>query len=148
MSSGPPPGRAPQVLMHTTLSLIAATTTTVAGNKSSSSSSLPLLIIILVFAGAYFLLIRPRQQKMRQQQVAARQLEVGDEVVTAGGIHGTLVALRDDTAEVEVAPGVVMTFLRRAVNAKPRPVGQAVEEPVEDPGDEDHEPGETAGPAS
>lgn len=133
--------------MHTTLYLIAATTTTVAGKKSSSSSSLPLLIIILLFAAAYFLLIRPRQQKMRQQQAAARQIEVGDDVVTAGGIHGRVVSLGDDdTVEVEVSPGVVLTFLRRAVNAKPRPASDPPA-PMHDD-DDDHEPDETAGPAT
>jgi len=104
--------------MHTTLSFIAATTTTVASNKKSSGGSFGILIIIALFAAAYFLLIRPRQQKLRQQQVAARQLDVGDDVVTAGGIHGRLVGLSDDTAEVEVAPGVVMTFTRRAINPR------------------------------
>ena len=111
--------------MQATLYLIAATTTTVAGGKKTSSSSLPLLIIIVAFAAVYFLFIRPRQQKLRQQQVAARQLEIGDDVVTAGGIHGRVVGLHDDTAEVEVSPGVVLTFLRRAVNAKPAPAGTA-----------------------
>src|SRR5690348_14576958 len=105
MSSGPAQGRTPHP-MHTTLSFIAATSTTVASNKKSSGGSFGILIIIALFAAAYFLLIRPRQQKLRQQQVAARQMEVGDDVVTAGGIHGRLVGLTDDTAEVEVAPGV------------------------------------------
>jgi preprotein translocase subunit YajC len=118
--------------MHTTLSLIAATTTTVAGSKKSTSSSdLPLLILILLFAAGYFFIIRPRSQRMRQQQAASRQLEVGDEVVSAGGIHGRVVALHDDAVEVEVAAGVVMKFLRRAVNAAPRPAGGTV------PGDQD-----------
>ena len=141
--------------MHTTLYFIAATTTTAAKKSSSSSSSLPLLIIILLFAAAYFLLIRPRQQRMRQQQAAAKQLEIGDDVVTAGGIHGRLVGMGDDdTVQVEVSPGVVMSFLRRAVNAKPRPPGDVVDNPAGDdhlgppPEDDDHEPGETAGPAS
>ena len=105
--------------MHQALSILAATTTTVAGSKKSTSSSYTFLFIIVLFAAAYFLFIRPRQQRLRQQQNVAKQLGVGDEVVTAGGINGTLVSLSDDLAEVEVAPGVVITFLRRAVNAKP-----------------------------
>ena len=120
--------------MQPTLYLIAATTTTVAGSKKTGSSSFPLLIIIVAFAAVYFLFIRPRQQKLRQQQTAARQLEIGDEVVTAGGIHGRLVGLGDDTAEVEVSPGVVITFLRRAVNAKPTPAGSS----SVDDGEDDH----------
>lgn len=153
--------------MHTTLSLIAATTTTIAGSKKSSGSSYGILIIVLLFAAAYFLLIRPRQQKLRQQQVASRQMEVGDEVVTAGGIHGKLVSLGDDTADVEVSPGVVLTFLRRAVSVKTKPAADPAP-PTDDAfgehddhsdgdGEEghhappqagDHEPGGTAGPAT
>ncbi len=120
MSSGPGPRweRAP-LFMHQALSILAATTTTVAGNKKSNSSSYGLLLIIAIFAGAYLLFIRPRQKRLRQQKTPARQLSVGDDVVTAGGIHGRLVSLSDDQAEVEVAPGVVLTFLRRAVNLAP-----------------------------
>jgi preprotein translocase subunit YajC len=112
--------------MHQALSILAATTTTVAGSKKSSGSSAFLLFIIIAFAAVYLLFIRPRQQRLRQQQAAARQLEVGDEVVSAGGIHGRVVSLHDDLADVEVAPGVVMTFLKRAVSARPgapRPAG-------------------------
>lgn len=109
--------------MHQALSILAATTTTVAGSKKSTSSSYTFLFIIVLFAAAYFLFIRPRQQRLRQQQTVAKQLAVGDEVVTAGGINGTLMSLSDDLAEVEVAPGVVITFLRRAVSAKPGATG-------------------------
>jgi preprotein translocase subunit YajC len=56
---------------------------------------------------------------MRQQQTAARQLEVGDPVVTSSGLYGRLVSLDADVAEVEVAPGVVLTMMRRAVNPRP-----------------------------
>ena len=74
---------------------------------------------MLVFGAIYFLFIRPRQQRLRQQQTQARQLSIGDEVVSAGGIYGRVVAIDDDVAEVEVAPGVVMTFLRRSISARP-----------------------------
>ena len=77
------------------------------------------IFIVLVFGAIYFLFIRPRQQRLRQQQTQAREIAVGDEVVSAGGIYGRVVAIDDDVAEVEVAPGVVLTFLRRAINARP-----------------------------
>jgi preprotein translocase subunit YajC len=110
--------------MHQALSILAATATTVAGSKKSSGgSSYTLLFIIILFAAVYLLFIRPRQQRLRQQQTAARQLEVGDEVVSAGGIHGRIVGMHDDLVEVEVAPGVVLTFLKRAVSARPGAAG-------------------------
>jgi preprotein translocase subunit YajC len=107
--------------MHTALHILAAasTSTTTHSSKKSSGSTYTLLIIIVLFAGVYLFFIRPRQQRARQQQAAARQLSVGDAVVTAGGLYGRLVSLDGDTAKVEVAPGVVLTMLRRAVSLQP-----------------------------
>ena len=107
--------------MHLLLHLLAQSTpsTTSKTSKSSGSSVAPLIIIVGIFAVAYFLFLRPRQQRLRQQQTAAKQLSVGDEVMSAGGIHGRVVALDNDVVEVEVAPGVVMTFTRRAISPRP-----------------------------
>jgi len=107
--------------MHILHALIAASTspTTTGKSKSGGSSELSLVIIVFIFAGAYFFFIRPRQQKFKRQQVTAKQLAVGDLVISAGGIHGKVVALDSDVAEVEVAPDVVLTFLRRAINVHP-----------------------------
>jgi preprotein translocase subunit YajC len=97
----------------------ATTSTTTKSSHKGSSSTITLLFIVVVFAAVYLLFIRPRQQRMRQQQTAARQLEVGDQVVTASGLYGRLVSIDSDTAEVEVAPGVVISMMRRAVNPRP-----------------------------
>ena len=74
----------------------------------------PLIFLALM----WFLLVRPQKERVRRQQQLIASLEVGDEVVTAGGIVGRIVALDDDEAHIEVAPGVVMRFLRLAVNAR------------------------------
>lgn len=99
--------------------LAAATSTTAAKSSKSSGSYVPLIVIVGIFAVVYLFFIRPRQQRMRQQQTGSRQIGVGDEVMSAGGIYGRVVAIDGDEVEVEVAPGVVMTFLRRAVSARP-----------------------------
>ncbi len=106
-------------LLHTLLAASTTATTTSGSKKSKSSSELPLLIIIVVFAAGYLFFIRPRQQRIKQQQQKARQLAVGDPVITAGGIHGKIVGLDADVAEVEVAPGVVLTVLTRSVSLHP-----------------------------
>jgi preprotein translocase subunit YajC len=118
--------------MHLLLTTLAVTSTTTAKKSSSSSSTLTFLIIIVLFFGVYMLFIRPRSQRMRQQQSAARALSIGDQVVSAGGIQGTVVALDTDVAEVEVAPGVVLTFLRRSINARPDAPPRAPSPPADD----------------
>ncbi len=140
--------------MHILLAslLQSTTTTTVAKSTSTSGSLTPFLVLILIFGGAYLLFIRPRSKRARAQQAAARQVGVGDAVMTAGGIFGTVVEVTPDSVAVEVSPGVVMTFIPRAVSARPAsagspppPVGAGVpayeepayEEPAYDEADED-----------
>jgi preprotein translocase subunit YajC len=103
------------------LALLAATSTTNKSSSSSGSSYFPLLVILLIFGALYFLVLRPRQRRLRQQQSAAREISIGSEVMSVGGIMGTVVGMTDSTFDVEVADGTVLTFIRRAVN--PRPPG-------------------------
>ncbi len=93
---------------------LAAKTTT----KSSSSSTFPLIIIVVLFAAAYFLFLRPRSKRARQQQTSSTNLSVGDEVISAGGILGTVTAIAGDEISVEVSPGSTLTFWRRAINLR------------------------------
>jgi preprotein translocase YajC subunit len=73
----------------------------------------PVLLILM-----YLVLLRPQQQRLRAQRQLVASLDVGDDIVTAGGIIGRIVALDDQRASVEVADGVVIDFLRVAVNRK------------------------------
>lgn len=77
-----------------------------------------LIFLVLTFGLMWLVLIRPQQQRVRRQQELVRSLEVGDEVVTAGGIFGRIVALDDEVARIEVARGVEIRCLRLAVNAR------------------------------
>ncbi len=106
--------------MHPRLALLAATTsTTVAGKHKSSNSAEFLLFIAVIFFVVYFLFLRPRQQRAKRAQTQGKQLGIGDEVMSAGGIYGKIVAIDSDVVEVEVAPGVVLSFTRRAISAQP-----------------------------
>lgn len=64
---------------------------------------IPLILMFLIF---YFLLIRPQQKKVKQHKEMIASLRKGDKVVTAGGIHGTITAVSDNTVTVEIAPKV------------------------------------------
>ena len=138
--------------MHHHLIILAQSTTptTVAKGSKSNGGYYPLFIMIAIFALVYVFFLRPRQQRLRQQQTQTRQLSVGDEVMSAGGIFGRVVALDADEVEVEVSPGVVMTFTRKAISARPQPPGgsaRGAAEPVDEPWNVGGEgPGDTAGP--
>lgn len=89
-----------------------------------------LLFPLIFFALMWLLLVRPQQQRVRRQRELVGSIQVGDEVVTAGGLIGRIVALSDDEVRLEVAPGVVQRFLRVAVNAR---AGEAVQADAELP---------------
>ncbi len=91
-----------------------------------------LLFPLLVLGLMWVLLVRPQQQRVRRQRELVSSLEVGDEVVTAGGVIGRIVELYDDELRLEVSPGVTVRFVRLAVNGR---IDEAVEE--EDEEDED-----------
>lgn len=78
---------------------------------------LPLILIGGVF---YFLLIRPQQRRSKQQQALVRSVEVGDEIVTTGGIFGTIVHIddEDDIITLEIAPGTTIRMVRGGVGRR------------------------------
>jgi preprotein translocase subunit YajC len=75
------------------------------------------LFILVMLAVVWFFLIRPRQRQMREQQRQVASLEIGDEIVTAGGLYGTVKAIEDGELQLEIAPQVVVRIARRAVAA-------------------------------
>src|SRR6185437_16607766 len=86
-----------------------------AAAKSSGSSFLPLLIIIVLFGLFYMTIIRPQRNKQRQAAQTQSQVMPGQRVRTTAGIYGTVVSGDDRDVVVEIAPGVHVTMLRRAI---------------------------------
>ena len=58
----------------------------------------PILVVIVVF---YFMLIRPQQKKDKEDRAMRENLEIGDEIVTMGGIIGLVVSIKEDTVVIE-----------------------------------------------
>jgi preprotein translocase subunit YajC len=86
-----------------------------AATKSSSSSFLPLLIIVVLFGLFYVAIIRPQRNRQRQASQTQNQVLPGQRVRTTAGIYGTVISGDDRDIVVEIAPGVQITMLRRAV---------------------------------
>jgi preprotein translocase subunit YajC len=100
-------------------------------SSSGGSSALSLLLPLVLMGGIfYFLLIRPQQRRTRAQRDLLSSLDVGDEVVTIGGMHGVIRSFDDETVTLEVSPGVDLKFLRGAIARKL--VDESAYEPAED----------------
>lgn len=88
---------------------------------SSGGSLLSLLAPLVLMGGVfYFLLIRPQRTRARQQQSILQSLEVGDEVMTAAGMFGTIIEIDEesDIVTIEIAPGTNVRMLRRAISQR------------------------------
>lgn len=76
---------------------------------------LPLILIIAVF---YFLLIRPQQKRARQHRELVSSVDVGDRIVTIGGLHGTVRSVDEDTLRLQVGSDVDITLAKQAVSRR------------------------------
>lgn len=75
------------------------------------------LAIFAVFGLAlWFLLIRPQQKRQKEQQALLEQLEPGLDVVTVGGLHGTIVDVSDGWVDLQVdQDGTVLRYQRQSI---------------------------------
>ena len=77
-----------------------------------------IIIWILVFFGIfYFLAIRPQRRQKQQHAEMVGMLKKGDEVVTIGGMFGTITGIGDDWVELEVAKRTRVRYLKRAISS-------------------------------
>jgi len=76
------------------------------GQQAGGSGLEGIFMLLAMFAIFYFLLIRPQQKRAKQHKEMIEALKSGDQVVTAGGIHGKVVAVQDKVVTLEIAAGV------------------------------------------
>lgn len=76
-----------------------------------------LILIVAMFALLWLLLIRPQRQKAQAEQRMRDSVDVGDEILTVGGLYGTVTGVGDETGELwlKVAPEVELRVDKRAV---------------------------------
>jgi len=86
-----------------------------AAASGGAGSLTPILMIALLFGVMYFMMIRPQQKRRKEAERMQRELGPGDEVVTIGGLYGTVTGVEDDTVLIEVAPGVQTRYARPAI---------------------------------
>lgn len=79
----------------------------------------PLLIVVL--AVPLFLSARKQKRVAAQQKELQSSIQVGDRVMTTSGLYGTVAGTTEDTFDLEIAPGMVTTWLRAALREKVQP---------------------------
>ena len=100
-----------------------------------------LIIIVVLFVAMWLFLIRPQRRRQVEQARLQDSIAAGDEILTAGGVYGTVRAIEEDVVQVEIAPGTVIKLDRRAVATvvqEPEPEAEIEPEP-----DDPASPGES-----
>ena len=86
-----------------TLDEAASNTSSTTGSSGGLLSSPWIMIayFVVIIAVFYFLLIRPQRKKTKEEKAMRENLQVGDEIVTIGGIYGKVISLKEDTIVIE-----------------------------------------------
>lgn len=92
-----------------------------------------LIIMVLMLGVMYVLMIRPQRQRQAQQQAMIDGAGVGDDVLTTGGIYGTISEVEGDDIVVEIAQGITVHMTRRGIAAVLPPEDEETDEDAADP---------------
>ena len=86
--------------------------------QEATGSALPSLLFLALMVGVfYFLIIRPQRKRSAKQKELAESLEVGAEVRTIGGIHGTVVSMDEESVVIKVEDGQIR-LSKRAIGTR------------------------------
>ena len=92
-----------------------------------------LIVIVIVGGFGWFLLALPARRRSRAHVAMQESIDVGDEVITAGGLHAVVRELGETELRIEIAPSVVVTLDRRAVAAVAVPEAEQEVQEAEQP---------------
>ena len=85
-----------------------------AGGMAAFQQVIPLVFMFAIF---YFLLIRPQQKKAKEHKALLDAIKKGDNVITAGGVHGKITAVDDGIVTLEIATGVNIKIIKSYIAA-------------------------------
>jgi preprotein translocase subunit YajC len=101
--------------------------------KAATSTWIMWALIAVMLVVFYFILIRPQRKRAQGHDQMVSTLKKGDEVVTIGGVHGTITRMNEETVVLEVDQGVKVTFSRSAI-------ARSLTAPEEEEEEEEEEP--------
>ena len=74
------------------------------------------IMVAVIFLAFYFVLIRPQQKRRKQVESMQSTMGPGDEVITIGGLYGTVRSLDGDSVLLEIAPEIVVRYAKQAIS--------------------------------
>ena len=84
-------------------------------NGQGIAQFIPLILIFVIF---YFFLIRPQQKRVKEHKAMVESLKRGDEIITSGGIIGTIdKVMEDDRIEVTIGDNVKVKIIRNTITS-------------------------------
>jgi preprotein translocase YajC subunit len=117
-----------------------------AATKSSGTSSLYLIAFVVLIGLLYFVMIRPQRNRQRQAMQTQREVVPGSRVRTTAGMYGTVTSVEGQDVVVEIAPGVEVRMMRRAImDVVPDDTGTGFAGPSEDVSDPEEDVPEEPG---
>jgi preprotein translocase subunit YajC len=85
-------------------------------NSEGITQFIPLILIFVIF---YFFLIRPQQKRVKEHKIMVESLKRGDEIITSGGIIGTVEkVMQDDRLEVIIGDNVKVQIIRSTITSQ------------------------------
>jgi preprotein translocase subunit YajC len=84
------------------------------GGMAAFQQVIPLVFMFAIF---YFLLIRPQQKKAKEHKALLESMKKGDNVITAGGVHGKVVAVENELVTLEIANNVNIKITKSYIAA-------------------------------
>jgi preprotein translocase subunit YajC len=103
--------------LNTATTVATGTGATTTGGGTSGGGSYIFPIMLLGLAAVWLIFIRPKQRRQRDARSKLTEVAVGDEILTAGGLYGTITRVDDDEVGVQIAPNVEIRLARRAIAA-------------------------------
>lgn len=81
-----------------------------------NSSLFIIVYLVVIFGAMYFFMIRPQKKKQKEEQKLRENLQIGDEIVTIGGIYGKVISLKEDSIVIQsISDHAKLTVARWAI---------------------------------
>ncbi|MCK9547327.1 MAG: preprotein translocase subunit YajC [Sphaerochaeta sp.] len=111
-------------------SLLSAMAAPEAGGGSGGSMTTTFVTFGLIIAIFYFLIIRPQRKRDKETKEMLAAIKKGDKVVSIGGIHGTVMVVKESSVIVKVDDNTRLEFSRNAINSIVKPKSEAAPAPA------------------